>query len=227
MRIIVAIAVACLTLTSARTSFGDDGFGQVAEQGEWVKFFATMKGPNTDLTVELRMADVGGMQLSGEDYRWIEFHAHDTSADRHLNTHKMLIPVEKLKKGPFGVDDVHKAWLVDPDNTEPVEVDQSQLGPWQFLFPGSLENAERPDKSEKVQWQKGQLECRILTGTSTAKLGNQDAPVKHRYLLSKEVPFGLGGFNSTVDMPDGSQLKLEARLKEKGKGAESELPNAN
>lgn len=221
---IVAATLALLLAHSAPAA--DTTFAQLPEDGAWSKFYVTVSGPNNlNLTIEMTLSSVGKTQATGKDCRWIEMASVNAGSGERYNVFKMLIPEDALKEGPFGPSDAIRAWAAEMDNSAQA-VSADGLAPVSFLFPDTLDDAQRLDEQETVDWQRGQLECAVLTGTSDSRLGTQDIEIEHRYLLAAEIPFGLGGFRSVIQFDNGTTINVDARLLDTGAGAVSALPNS-
>lgn len=225
MRRLSFTATALLLLAHAAAA-ADNTFDQLAEDGSWAKFYVTVRGPNNlDLDVELTISSVGKGQANGKDSRWIEVLSNNAADGTRLNVFKMLVPEESLKAGPFGPSDAARAWAAEMENAVQA-VSGDGLAPVSFLFPDNLDDPQRPDEKVTIDWQQGKLECPVLTGTSDSRFGTQNVKIRHRYLLAPEVPFGLGGFQSDVELAPDNVIKVEARLLDAGTGAMSTLPNS-
>jgi hypothetical protein len=221
------LAVAVLGVLPLTAAADDDGFDQLTEDGSWAKFYVTVRGTNNDvnLNVEFTLSSVGKVQENGKDCRWIEMLSNNADDGTRFNLFKLLIPEEALKQGPLGRADALRAWAAEMENAVQA-ASGDELAPVSFLFPDNLNDAQRPDEKETVDWQRGKLECAVLTGTSTTQLGTQDIKIEHRYLLAPEVPFGMGGFKSAVHFAPDTVFHIEARLLDAGTGAASALPNS-
>lgn len=220
------IAVAAFALLASQAS-ADDNFSQLPEDGAWAKFFVEVSGTdNPGLRVELTISSIGRTQQNGKDCRWIELVSNNADTNKRINAFKLLVPEEELKKGPFGPGDVVKSWVLDEGATDARAGEDVSLHAVGILFPDSLDDRKRPEEKEAVQWQKGRLDCTVLTGRSRARLGDQNMLIDHRYLLNEKTPFGLGGFRSDVKLGDsGNELKVEGKLLDIGTGAQSVIPN--
>lgn len=218
--------LAALFVLMSATCQAEESFDQLPEDGSWAKFYVTVRGPNNpDLNVEFTLSSVGKVQENGQDCRWIEMLSADAGTGARHNVFKLLIPEQALKQGPMGRSDALRAWAAEMENAVQA-ASGNGLAPVSFLFPDSLDDPQRPDEKETVDWQRGKLECPVLTGGSTTQLGTQDVKIEHRYLLAPEVPFGLGGFRSVLNFGPDNSITVEARLLDTGTGAVSALPNS-
>lgn len=202
----------------------DESFNQLPEDGAWAKFYVTVTG-NIDQTlrVELTISSVGNVQENAKDCRWIELLSNNADTKARMNVFKLLVPEDALKKGPFGPGDIVRSWMAQEEGTAIEAGNTDNLFPVGFLFPDSLDDAMRPEEKETVDWQQGKLECPVLTGASKSKLGDQDLTIDHRYLLSDQTPFGLGGFRNHLKLQQGTEIKIDAKLIDVGTGATSVL----
>jgi hypothetical protein len=209
----------------AGSASAEESFNQLPEDGAWAKFYVTVSG-NIDQTlrVELTISSVGRVQENGKDCRWIELLSNNSDTNARMNVFKLLVPEESLKKGPFGPGDIVRSWVAQEDGTTVEAGNSDNLIPVGFLFPDNLDDAKRPDEKETVDWQKGKLECSVLTGASKSKLGDQDLTINHRYLLSENTPFGLGGFRNQLKLHEsGTEIVIDAKLIDVGTGGTSVL----
>jgi hypothetical protein len=217
-------AIAFVASCAAVASGADNEFNQLPDDGAWAKFYVTVTGNiDQDLRVELTISSVGKVQENGKDCRWIELLSNNADTNARMNVFKLLVPEESLKKGPFGPGDIVRSWVSQEEGTTVEAGNSDNLFPVGFLFPDSLDDAKRPDEKETVDWQKGKLECPVLTGTSKSKLGDQDLTIDHRYFLSGQTPFGLGGFRNQLKLQQGTEIKIDAKLIDVGTGAMSVL----
>ncbi len=206
----------------------DDSFNQLPDDGAWAKFFVEVSGTdNPGLRVELTISSVGRTQQNGKDCRWIELVSNNADTNTRINAFKLLVPEEELKQGPFGPGDVIKSWVLNEGATDAQPGEEVSLHAVGILFPDSLDDRKCAEEKEAVQWQKGRLDCPVLTGRSRSRFGDQDMVIQHRYLLSEKTPFGLAGFRSDVKLGDsGNELKVEGKLLDIGTGAQSVIPNS-
>ena len=202
-------------------------FDQLPEDGAWTKHYVIVAAEDVDLRLELTISSVGRSQHSGKDCRWVELLSKDADTGARINVVKLLLPEAELKQGPFGPSDAVKSWVAEEDDRLPDPGNDDSREFVAFLFPDTLDDARRPDESEAIEWQRGKLECSVLTGTSRTHLGGQLVEIEHRYLLNNEVPFGLGGFRHRLRFTDsGNELTVDARRLEFGNDARSALPHS-
>ncbi|QDU37219.1 hypothetical protein Mal4_15290 [Maioricimonas rarisocia] len=229
MRCLALTAVIPLFLVGLAPAHAADApleIDQSIEVGAWASYHATVEAADDEIPIEVTIRCVDQTYDSGEEAVWIEIESTDTNSGTRLEIFKILVPVSRLREGPFGVDDIRKAWVLRRNQQQPVRVEQADLQGLQLLFPGRLtEGVEEHEEKEAVAWQRGTLDCRVVTIRRTTQLLNQQATVKQTLLLHESVPLQLAGFRFDIAL-ENANVKVHGRLTDLGTGAEAALPNA-
>ncbi|MFG0334586.1 MAG: hypothetical protein ACF8TS_14615, partial [Maioricimonas sp. JB049] len=197
---------------------------QSIDVGDWADYHVIVEAADNEIPFGVTIRCVGQQQNSGKEAVWIEIESTDIASEMRLEIFRILVPTDRLREGPFGVDDIRNAWVLRRDQQQPLRVEQTDLQGLQLLFPGRVtEGVQEHDEKTTVAWQRGTLECRKVTLRRTTQFLNQQATVEQVLLLHDSVPLNLAGFRFDIAL-ENTNVKVSGTLTDHGTGAEAALP---
>lgn len=204
--------------------------------GAWVRYDAIavfdQDAQPSEVTGKLVIRSVGQVTVNDQKHRWIEIRIVLESPGWNQVT-KLLIPEARLKKGHAPIKHVLRAWhQVAKREIKSLKLPvESGYEAVHAMLGGPLQNRKKLEKKEEVQWQKGNLQCEVLTGSLPFfKNRINDLYVKQRIRLHETVPFGVAAATFEFwDKQDGKHTRVGTMnfwLSAMGKDAKSELPDS-
>ncbi len=173
-----------------------------------------------------QVRSTGGRLHAAKPARWIELlgEAYQGPSIKY----RLLIPEEAFGKGKYPIEKAVEAW--QKFGEEPAQkVDDFKTADL-FLYTllsGPGDHVKKLDRKEKVQWQKGALDCDVLAGSTRLTVGAFDVEIKHRSFYSDDGPFRFAGteqdFQITVNGKTNTAW-LEAKLVEVQPGQPTTFP---
>jgi len=200
-----------------------EGFGKIKGKGK-LKNIRNHIGKGT-----LKIASVGSVTENGEKCRWIELKMIlEMQGQKSVTISKILVPEKYLKEGENAFGKKIRGW-VQPKSSDVKVMDKEFSGLVTLILCGPL-NEEKKLKSKTVDSKLGKLKCERVSGYKKFKV--QGVEWKARLITSrhKKVPFGVVSSDIVMETEETAQIGVDLKwtltLKEIGKNAKSELPDA-
>lgn len=200
--------------------------------GAWASYYVTIKVEGQPEQSPLwTIRSVGGKTVDGRKCRWIEMDGSREQDGKSITyvVYKLLIPEKAFGKGKNPFKQVKQAWVKtlgeDPRQIEDLQRNDPYLN---LILSGPVKGVKQLKKKQPVDWQKGRLQCRVLTGSSSFDNKVLQVQLTHRVLLHDEVPFGIAGCNFDLAGKLGNRkltARVEVTLKAFGNKAKSALPD--
>jgi hypothetical protein len=79
-----------------------------------------------------------------------------------------------------------------------------------------------------LTWQRGELECTVVSGDNELELGVVKLKMTHRIFRHRDVPFGIAGMQQDLKLSIGGQetsVTLRVALRDYGTDAKPKLPD--
>ncbi len=229
--ILSAILFACCTpIRGAEPQF----YYKLPKDGVWCQYHVNLKIAGVETSAPWVVASVGGKVHDGDKCRWLELRQLTGDSKKTVRVIKALIPENAFGKGKNPLAEVRSVWTKEGD-AEPKEItDDRELEIFNrfvmLALRGPTDNIESHKDPQSIDWQKGQLKCRVITGTSDfeSEESGLKAKLKHRLLTNEKIPFRLGGSKWSIDVEifgQEVQAAAEVTIVKTGTEARSELPN--
>lgn len=236
-RISISTVTALLTMTPSLV-YADGLIMKLPEDGSWVEYFLEGREDDTGGQGTLRLSSVGSETVDGKKCRWIELEMKLTPEGRDERQRlilKLLIPEKHLTRGESPGTQILRGWFqrtFGEGKAEVKEFDGANAGPLSWvtgaLLMGPCEQKTDLDP-EKIDYQRGRLECRGIGGTFAysmnvnGKLYKLPGTVKTHFHGS--VPCGTASLEIDTTLPGGDPVLLKFAVNDFGKGSESRLPD--
>ncbi len=232
--LIIAVA-----LTAGLTAQADEPRSAALVQtlppdGSWVNFNVKLVVLDQDFELTAIARSVGKATYEGKQCRYIEYEqSNEMPPGINLPqlgnlTWRMLVPDEEFGEGKDPLRKAVKTW-VKYDKMEPEAVESIEHKDPYFavLFQGPRTNLKIQDAKEKIIWQRGELECTVITGQNDLDLAGVKLAMTHRIFRNRDVPFGIGAVQQDLKVSLGGQeqqVTIRASLRDFGKDAKAKLP---
>ena len=188
----------------------------------FARYLVQLKIPGRDEAMTWTARSVGRLEVAGTPCRWIEMVSTES---RGAVIYKCLIPEAEIgpDKNPFAATKRVLARLPNQPSREATSLEQENAILFHILTGPSKEIKKLKEK-EKVGWQKGSLDCDVVTGTAEHDLSGTKLAIHFRILRESTVPFSLAGADFEL-LAGESEIKVQVtmRLDDFGTGAKSEI----
>ncbi len=206
-------------------------FQTLPEDGVWVKFDVALKVDAQEVPLVWQARSVGKGFHDGKECRYIELEQHSPDALLASTAFPRVIWRLMVPESEFGADKhpLGKAVKVWRKEGEQDAVPHDSLLAADSLFAGFVagpqSDIKRGETKEKHAWQRGELECEVVTGRGSAMLNTAKFAIQYRVLREKTVPFGFVSTNAELTI-EGQATKITAKISlvDHGKGADAKLP---
>lgn len=206
-------------------------FQTLPDDGVWTKYEVTLKVDAQEIPLVWQARAVGKGFHEGKECRYLELEQHSPDAVL-ANTAfprvlwRLMIPDAEFgaRKHPLG-----KAVKVWRKEGEKDAVQHESLLAADSLFAGFVagpqHDVKQSETKEKHAWQRGDIECDVVTGRGDATLNTAKLSIQHRVLRERSVPFGFVATQAELSI-EGQTTKITAKISlvDQGKGAEAKLP---
>jgi len=236
----VGIAITVPLLCSLLPAVADDPKSAALMQtlppdGAWVTFNVTVKVNDQEFAMTGTARSVGQVFHGGKTCRFIEYE-QTVDAPPALNipqlgnlTWRLLVPEEEFGEGKDPLSKADKTWVkIDAMQPEAVESVELKDPFFAILFQGPKKNLKIDDAKEKVIWQRGELECSVISGQNDLEIGVVKLNMTHRILRHHDVPFGIAGMQQELKVSFGGQdekVAIRVSLRDHGNDAKAKLPD--
>ncbi len=197
--------------------------------GTWATFNVLIKANGREILPTWSIRSVGQAFHGGKQCRLIELEQSSDSPEFPNTTWRLVVPEDQFgnEKHPLGKP--AKVWRqmnkLDPEVIENMEVADVLFV---TLLKGPIQNVKTEEAKEKVNWQQGDLECAVVSGSSLIELGNAKIEWQHRVFRHEKVPFGFAGARLELRAEAGGQkteASIQMLLRDHGDKAQPKLPD--
>ncbi len=218
-------------LLAGSTARADGLFYKLPADKAWVKFDLEFTIAGVAGTGSLVMRSVGQTIEDGDKCRWIEMALDMKLGDNgdHSVMTKVLLPEKNLQKGKVPLERLIRGWYKLGDETKQLtDITDPAVGALATFFCGPLMDAKTLEK-QFTESKLGNLECEVVTGSLSQKIGETNLKVDFENRLNDKAPFGV--VSSVLKFEgkqnDNSVVNGELRLKlvDTGTDAVSALPD--
>jgi len=232
-RWLITVPLLCFGFTS--TSLAEEAFYyRLPEDGVWNRYHVNLNIAGVETASPWVFASVGRKTVDGKPCRWLELRQMTEDSKQTLRVIKALIPEDAFGKEKDPTAAVKLAWTrlgeMEPQQMD-LDGDMDAFNRFVMLvLRGPTKNLKVLEESETVDWQRGKLDCRVITGESRFESDDKTLKVdlKHRLLINDKIPFRLAGSQFKIDVNIlGQDVEAGATftIVETGNGAKSVLPN--
>ena len=204
--------------------------------GAWVTYNVTVKVNEQEFAMTASARSVGQTQHGGKNCRFIEYEQQVVDASPAFSvpqlgnlTWRLLVPEEEFGEGQDPLSKAVKTWVkFDDREPETVENVQTKDPIFAILFQGPRKNLKFEEAKEKVVWQRGELECSVVSGQNDLEIGIVKLNMTQRVLRHRDVPFGVSGMQQNLKASFGGQAEevvIHVSLQDHGKDAKAKLPD--
>lgn len=202
--------------------------------GAWVSYDVTVTVNEQDFTMTATARSVGQALHDGQQCRFIEYE-QSVEAPPAISvpqlgnlTWRLLVPEEEFGEGRDPLGKAVKTWIkIDDRDPEAVESIELKDPIYKILFQGPRKNLRNEDAKEKINWQRGQLECAVVTGHNDLELGIAKLHMTHRVLRHRDIPFGIAALQQELTgslFGQEPKITIRVTLRDHGKDAKAKLP---
>ena len=226
-RLLVTV-VAMFSLLAAEP-IGGSSLQQLAPDGTWARYQVSIKLASQEISATWTARSVGQTTQNGLPCRWIELQQESDSPGFPKMTWRCLVPESEFGEGKHPLGKAVKVWQkIEGQDAESVGSIEAKDAIFGALIAGSKTNLKMEDAPEIVKWQRGNLECQVISGDSEFKL-NSVIPVQihHRNFRHPDAPFGMGGVHWELTLGDGDQkqtIHVKMTLQDQGADAKAQWP---
>ncbi len=203
--------------------------------GVWATFDVNVKLNSQEFVLVETARSVGQAFHGGKQCRFLEFEqTNDNPPSENIPqlgnlTWRLLVPEEEFGEGKDPLSKAGKIWI-KYDKQEPEVVGSIELKEpiFAILFQGPKKNLKTEDAKEKISWQRGNLECSVISGQNESEFGIVKLGVTHRVFRHRDVPFGIAGMQQDVKASFGGReekVSLRVSLRDHGKDAKAKMPD--
>jgi hypothetical protein len=235
LTLIVAVGIAVSVAAVADEPESAALMQTLPPDGAWVTFSVNVKAIEQEFVMTATARTVGQAFHDGKQCRFIEYE-QTVNAPPAFNipqlgnlTWRLLVPEEEFGEGKDPLSKAAKVW-VKIDEMEPEAVESFELKDpfFTILFQGPRKNLKIDDAKEKVIWQRGELECAVISGQNELEFGVVKLNMTHRVFRHRDVPFGIAGMQQDLKASFGGQVQevaIRVSLRDYGKDAKAKLPD--
>lgn len=197
--------------------------------GTWVEFNVNVKLNGQEIVPTWTGRSVGQAFHGGKQCRFIEMEQVCDHPEMPNMTWRLLVPEDEFGEGKDPLSKAVKRWVKismgEPEAVESIELKDPIFA---MLLAGPKQNLKAEEAKEKVNWQKGDLECSVISGRNEIELGGAMLSMSHRVFRHKDVPFGLAGMQQELKASFGGRMQsaiIKMTLRDHGKDAKAKLPD--
>ena len=198
------------------------------EDGVWSKFEVMVKIDGRELQTIWIARSVGRAFHDGKECRFVELEQMESGPEFGHVIWRLLIAESEFGADKHPLSKAVKMWHKANDTAEPKLISEFKEGDPIFgaFVSGPETDRKRETEKSKLVWQRGELECDVITGSSEARIGTAKLTLLHRVLREKSVPFGFAGTHETLKI-EGQPVVITAKflLVDHGNKAEAKLPH--
>ncbi len=201
-------------------------FQTLPEDGVWSKFEVMVKIDGRELRTEWFARSVGKAFHDGKECRFVELEQMESGPEFAHTIWRLLIAESEFGANKNPLSKAVKIWHKTKDVEPKLIAELKEVDPiFASFVSGPETDRKREAEKSKIIWQRGELECDIITGRSEAMLGTAKLHLQHRVFREKSVPFGFAGTHETLTI-EGQPVVITAKflLVDHGNKAEAKLP---
>lgn len=203
--------------------------------GVWATFDVNVKLNGQEFVLAVTARSVGQAFQFGKQCRILELEQtndnppSDSIPQLGNLTWRLIVPEDAFGEGKDPLSRAGKIWLrIDKQEPEVVESVELKDPFYATLFQGPKSHLKAEEAKEKITWQRGDLECSVISGENESEFGIVKLTVTHRIFRHRDVPFGIAGLQQELKASIGGQEQkavIRVSLRDHGKDAKPKLPD--
>ena len=196
------------------------------EDGVWSKFEVMVKIDNRELQTTWVASSVGKAFHDGKECRFVELEQMESGPEFAHTIWRLLVAESEFGADKHPLSKAVKIWHKTKDAEAKLITELKEVDPvFASFVSGPETDRKREAEKSKLVWQRGELECEVITGLSEARIGTAKIELRHRVLRDKSLPFGFAGAHETLKI-EGQPVVITAKfmLVDHGNKAEAKLP---
>lgn len=203
--------------------------------GVWATFDVNVKLNGQEFVLAVTARSVGQAFQFGKQCRILELEQtndnppSDSIPQLGNLTWRLVVPEDAFGEGKDPLSKAGKIWLkIDKQDPEVVESVELKDPFYATLLQGPKSRLKAEEAKEKITWQRGDLECSVISGENGSEFGIVKLTVTHRVFRHRDVPFGIAGLQQELKASIGGQEQkavIRVSLRDHGKGAKPKLPD--
>lgn len=234
------VLAGCLALSSLLSATADEPktgalLQTLPADGVWTKFDVNVKLNGQEFVLAVTARSVGQAFQFGKQCRILELEQtndnppSDSIPQLGNLTWRLVVPEDAFGEGKDPLSKAGKIWLkIDKQDPEVVESVEQKDPFYATLLQGPKSHLKAEEAKEKVTWQRGDLECSVVSGENGSEFGIVKLTVTHRVFRHRDVPFGIAGLQQELKASIGGQEQkavIRVSLRDYGKDAKPKLPD--
>lgn len=208
---------------------------RLPEDGAWSKYGVNIdtEGRNVSLTFTIR--SVGEVMHQGKPCRCLEIEQVCKEGQQQILVYtigdvvwRLIIPEEAFGEGKDPLSQAVKVWRqIKPGDPAP----ENSIAAADPLLAALLKGPEGKLKleagREKIAWQRGTLECQVLSGDQQLEFAGATVRISSKIFKHEDVPFSIAGTEKEIKASAGGvdyRVSIKAAVQDFGKDAKPTLP---
>lgn len=238
-------AIVCSLALSSFLSAFDSAFADEPKSGAllqtlpadgvWATFDVNVKLNGREFVLAVTARSVGQAIQFGKQCRILELEQTNNNPPSESIpqlgnlTWRLIVPEDAFGDGKDPLSKAGKIWLkIDQQDPEVVESVELKDPFYATLLQGPKNHLKAEEAKEKITWQRGDLECSVISGENGSEFGIVKLSVSHRVFRHRDVPFGIAGMQQEMTAAFGGQeqkASIRVSLRDHGKDAKPTLAN--
>jgi hypothetical protein len=205
------------------------------DDGAWVTFQVNVAGDSKDVGLTWTLRSVGTVLHEGKPCRFLELEQKVDNGPQEILvyalgnvTWRVIVPEAAAGDGKDPLARAVKIWRQFGDEAPLAVTSLDAADPiLAAILRGPVANRKVEERPEKINWQRGELECRVVSGQEELDFFGAKLRLNTRVLRQDEVPFGVAGLRQEIQAKAGETdytVKIHATLRDHGTGAKAKLP---
>lgn len=143
-------------------------------------------------------------------------------------TWRLIIPEEDFGAGKDPLAHIVKAWRQVGTSDPVLQASVANADPlFAAILKGPAGKLKMEDVKEKIEWQRGKLECQVLSGSQEFEFAGANLTMTSRIFRNADVPFSTAGIRKELKASVGGVdyvVRIKADLRDHGKDAKPKFP---
>lgn len=204
------------------------------DDGAWTTFQIHVTGDNRDLSFTWTVRSVGTVVHDGKLCRYLELEQKIDAGPKEIFTYQLVnttcravIPEAEFGEGKNPLAHAVYIW-VQKNQDSPISVSSIDLYDpiLAAIIRGPVSDLKAEDGSDRIQWQRDNIDCRVIAGKREMDFFGAKVVLSARVLRNHEIPFSIGGIRQELKATLGNadyQVTVRADLLDLGTDAKPTL----
>jgi hypothetical protein len=231
--------IACLflvtTLTFAEEIKSAPLIHTLPADGAWSAFQVAIDVEGRTVPATWTIRSVGRVMHQDKPCRCLEMELKCDDGPQQIivynlenTTWRLIIPEDEFGEGKDPVAHVVKSWQQIGKSDPVLQPSIANADPmFAAILKGPAGKLKVEDAKEKIQWQQGTLECRVLSGSQEIEFAGANLTITSRIFQNSDVPFSMAGMRKELKATVGGmdyEVRIKATLRDHGKDAKPKFP---